>query len=272
MQVEGLSAEEIAYRNAKAAAAASPEPRIDRTDSGRMEPDVSGWGSEEDADEADETDVACVGKLKISENKDGESKTCDVDVMSKAAASPEPRIDRTDSGRMEPDVIGGGSKVADETDVACVGKLNIGKEDDNIVDMKNLLEKSTKEKEALQAELEETKKRAAQLELNANDRGDIAAKDLVDEEEATTGGQELYDEQAGKSSNAKKRRWWLWLLLLAALVAIAGIIGVVIGRGGAKSNSTQARGFFFLSGRLAITLPRYEQNTPHRRMFWPRWR
>ena len=244
MQVEGLSAEEIAYRNAKAAAAASPEPRIDRTDSGRMEPDVSGWGSEEDADEADETDVACVGKLKISENKDGESKTCDVDVMSKAAASPEPRIDRTDSGRMEPDVIGGGSKVADETDVACVGKLNIGKEDDNIVDMKNLLEKSTKEKEALQAELEETKKRAAQLELNANDREDIAAKDLVDEEEATTGeattGQELYDEQAGKSSNAKKRRWWLWLLLLAALVAIAGIIGVVIGRGGAKSNSTQA--------------------------------
>ena len=31
-------------------------------------------------------------------------------------------------------------------------------------------------------------------------------------------------------------------------------------------------GFFFLSGLLADTLPRYEQNTPHRRMFWPRWR
>ncbi|EJK46093.1 hypothetical protein THAOC_35261, partial [Thalassiosira oceanica] len=191
VQVEGLSAEEIAYRNAKAAAAASPKPRIDRTDSGRMEPDVSEW----DVEDADEMGTACVGKLNINENKDESRQTYDVDVTSKG--------------------------------------------DDNL-EMKTLLEKSTKEKEALQAELEETKKRAAELELNAAmDKEDNATQDVVDVEEATTG-QELQDEQEGKSSNAKKRRWWLWLLLLAALVALAGIVGVAIGRDGGNANSSEA--------------------------------
>ena len=216
MQVEGLSAEELAYKNAKAAAAAaaaaSPEPRIVRTDSGRMVPDVSGF---EDSDgDADETDAARVGKLNINEYQDASSQTFVVDVKSK------------DENHDMQNLL----KEATKEKEALQAELEETK--------KRAAE--LKEKEALQAELEETKKRAAELELNSMTREDIAAKDAVDAEEATPA-PELKDEQEGKSSNAKKRRcWWLCLLLLAALVALAGILGAVVGRGGGNANSSQA--------------------------------